>query len=292
MHQPGRRRGVSDAAAARAASSRCCKHSRARHCTRSRTWRSCWRSGSQASTARSASRRISTHASRLEIGPRIRIRRWARCWTTPQARCCTRTSWSGWSRCSASTTRGPSASVARSMAVAAGGRDAHGARDPRSRCAATLDQRTEHRAAWTAAAARRLPASSRPRARHGPARVSAGVREGESRRRRASFFADVLNNGGSLQYGLGSAVEEARRFGVLVLPPCVNLSVDRFQVDEDRPSSRAQRVVAGSWGPYACRSRRFAGSVLRPPSTSWPCAPRSAGTRACSTSAARSIAAV
>ena len=50
----------------------------------------------------------------------------------------------------------------------------------------------------------------------------------------ASFFADVLNNGGSLQYGLGSAVEEARRFGVLVLPPCVNLSVDRFQVDDDQ----------------------------------------------------------
>src|SRR5262249_53363491 len=30
----------------------------------------------------------------------------------------------------------------------------------------------------------------------------------------ATFFADVLNNGGSVQYGLGAAVEEARRWGV------------------------------------------------------------------------------
>jgi hypothetical protein len=30
----------------------------------------------------------------------------------------------------------------------------------------------------------------------------------------AAFFAEVLNNGGSPHYGLGSAVEEARRFGV------------------------------------------------------------------------------
>jgi DNA polymerase-3 subunit alpha len=48
----------------------------------------------------------------------------------------------------------------------------------------------------------------------------------------AGFFADVLNNGGSLQYGLGSAVEEARRFAVLVLPPCVNVSGDRFLIDD------------------------------------------------------------
>jgi DNA polymerase III alpha subunit len=49
----------------------------------------------------------------------------------------------------------------------------------------------------------------------------------------ARFFADALNTGGSLQYGLGSAVEEARRFGVLVLPPCVNLSADRYLVVDD-----------------------------------------------------------
>ncbi|MBV9173614.1 MAG: hypothetical protein JOZ81_26415 [Chloroflexi bacterium] len=47
-----------------------------------------------------------------------------------------------------------------------------------------------------------------------------------------AFFSEVLNNGGSIQYGLGSAVEEARRFGVLLLPPCVNQSGDRFRVEE------------------------------------------------------------
>jgi DNA polymerase-3 subunit alpha len=48
----------------------------------------------------------------------------------------------------------------------------------------------------------------------------------------AAFFAEALNNGGSAQYGLGSAVEEARRFGVLLLPPCVNSSTDRFELEE------------------------------------------------------------
>jgi DNA polymerase-3 subunit alpha len=46
-----------------------------------------------------------------------------------------------------------------------------------------------------------------------------------------AFFAEVLNNGGSVQYGLGSAVEEARRFGVQLLPPCVIQSSDRFVVE-------------------------------------------------------------
>ena len=59
----------------------------------------------------------------------------------------------------------------------------HGAGDPRSRCAPSLDQRTEHGSAWTAVAARGVSASSRPRARYGPARVSTGVRESESRDR-------------------------------------------------------------------------------------------------------------
>jgi DNA polymerase-3 subunit alpha len=51
----------------------------------------------------------------------------------------------------------------------------------------------------------------------------------------ASFFAEVLNNGGSAQYGLGAAAEEARRFGVLLMPPCVNLSTERFTTEDDSP---------------------------------------------------------
>jgi len=50
-----------------------------------------------------------------------------------------------------------------------------------------------------------------------------------------AFFAEVLNHGGSPTYGLGAAVEEARRFGVLVLPPCVNRSTERFTVEPDAP---------------------------------------------------------
>jgi DNA polymerase-3 subunit alpha len=61
-----------------------------------------------------------------------------------------------------------------------------------------------------------------------------------------AFFAEVLNNGGSIQYGLGSAVEEARRFGLLLLPPCVNQSGDRFVVEpatvENRGTIGAIRV--------------------------------------------------
>jgi DNA polymerase III subunit alpha len=49
----------------------------------------------------------------------------------------------------------------------------------------------------------------------------------------AAFFCDVLNNGGSAHYGLGAAVEEARRWGVVMLGPCVNRSTDRFDVDND-----------------------------------------------------------
>jgi DNA polymerase-3 subunit alpha len=44
------------------------------------------------------------------------------------------------------------------------------------------------------------------------------------------FFAEVLNNGGSTHYGLGAAIEEARQWGVLLLPPCVNRSTDRYAV--------------------------------------------------------------
>jgi DNA polymerase III alpha subunit len=45
-----------------------------------------------------------------------------------------------------------------------------------------------------------------------------------------TFFAEVLNNGGSAHFGLGAAVEEARQWGVLLLPPCVNRSTDRYAV--------------------------------------------------------------
>jgi DNA polymerase-3 subunit alpha len=65
----------------------------------------------------------------------------------------------------------------------------------------------------------------------------------------AAFFAEVLNNGGSAQCGLGSAVEEARRFGVLLLPPCVNSSSDRFEVEESSPAlSEAQHKGRGTIG--------------------------------------------
>jgi DNA polymerase III subunit alpha len=64
-----------------------------------------------------------------------------------------------------------------------------------------------------------------------------------------AFFAEVLNNGGSAQYGLGSAVEEARRFGVLLLPPCVNSSSDRFDVQDSSPALLdAQRNGRGTVG--------------------------------------------
>jgi DNA polymerase-3 subunit alpha len=53
------------------------------------------------------------------------------------------------------------------------------------------------------------------------------------------FLAEVLNNGGSIQYGLGSAVEEARRFGVIIMPPCVNQSGDRFVVEQSDGEQRA-----------------------------------------------------
>jgi DNA polymerase-3 subunit alpha len=46
----------------------------------------------------------------------------------------------------------------------------------------------------------------------------------------AAFFCEALNNGGSAHFGLGAAVEEARRWGVLILPPCVNQSGDRYEV--------------------------------------------------------------
>jgi len=51
----------------------------------------------------------------------------------------------------------------------------------------------------------------------------------------AAFFCETLNNGGSAHYGLGAAVEEARRWGVLIIPPDVNRSSDRYHVETDAP---------------------------------------------------------
>jgi DNA polymerase-3 subunit alpha len=65
----------------------------------------------------------------------------------------------------------------------------------------------------------------------------------------ATFFAEVMNNGGS-SYGLGAAVEEARRFGVVLLPPCVNRSGLHFLVEHDSPEVEAlgdkARTIAGA----------------------------------------------
>jgi len=64
----------------------------------------------------------------------------------------------------------------------------------------------------------------------------------------APFFCDVLNNGGSAHYGLGAAVEEARRWCVVMLGPCVNRSTDRFAVENDAlesttPEGKAKQSV-------------------------------------------------
>ncbi|MBV9595545.1 MAG: hypothetical protein JOZ87_01690, partial [Chloroflexi bacterium] len=63
----------------------------------------------------------------------------------------------------------------------------------------------------------------------------------------SAFFAEVLNNGGSAHYGLGAAVEEARQWGILILPPCVNRSSDRFAVvDPDSIELMAVAAQAGA----------------------------------------------
>jgi hypothetical protein len=67
----------------------------------------------------------------------------------------------------------------------------------------------------------------------------------------AAFFAEVLNDGGSTHYGLGAAVEEARRWGVLLLPPCVNRSTDRYVVE---PQALEESLVS-----HPARPRRSTG---------------------------------
>jgi len=59
----------------------------------------------------------------------------------------------------------------------------------------------------------------------------------------AAFFAEVLNNGGSAHYGLGAAVEEARQWGVVLLPPCVQHSTDRYVVEDNAPGQEESRSV-------------------------------------------------
>jgi DNA polymerase-3 subunit alpha len=54
----------------------------------------------------------------------------------------------------------------------------------------------------------------------------------------AGFFREALNNGGSVHFGLGAAVEEARRWGIVILPPCVNQSTDRYEVQENPRDER------------------------------------------------------
>src|ERR687887_2430560 len=54
----------------------------------------------------------------------------------------------------------------------------------------------------------------------------------------AAWFAACLSAGGS-QYGLGAAAEEARRFGGVLLPPCVNRSGQAFTPQSDAPQLEA-----------------------------------------------------
>ena len=70
-----------------------------------------------------------------------------------------------------------------------------------------------------------------------------------------AFFAETLNNGGSAHYGLGAAVEEARQWGVLLLPPCINRSTDRYAVvDPDALELlTARRTQPPSAAGSACR---------------------------------------
>ena len=86
----------------------------------------------------------------------------------------------------------------------------------------------------------------------------------------AAFFCEALNNGGSAHFGLGAAVEEARRWGVLILPPSVNQSADRYEVEgngaedvqadrgrDPRAAQRNPRVQPGSRAPHHRGSRCF-----------------------------------
>ena len=59
----------------------------------------------------------------------------------------------------------------------------------------------------------------------------------------AAFVAEVLNNGGSAHYGLGAAVEEARQWGVVLLPPCVQRSTGRYVVEDDALEQGESRSI-------------------------------------------------
>lgn len=81
--------------------------------------------------------------------------------------------------------------------------------------------------------------------------------------RAPAYFAALLNAGGSLQYGLGAVVEEARRLGVMVLPPCVQRSEERYVLEDSAirtplaairgiPADAVQHILAvrDSYGPF------------------------------------------
>ena len=62
----------------------------------------------------------------------------------------------------------------------------------------------------------------------------------------AEFLCETLNNGGSAHFGLGAAIEEARRWGVVILPPCVDLSVDRYEVEANPSQERLSDQIPQS----------------------------------------------
>jgi DNA polymerase-3 subunit alpha len=68
-----------------------------------------------------------------------------------------------------------------------------------------------------------------------------------------AFFAAALDHGGSTHYGLGMAVEEARRRRVRLLPPCVNRSADRYVVErvEDEQTGESGEPAAAIRVPLA-----------------------------------------
>jgi DNA polymerase III subunit alpha len=79
----------------------------------------------------------------------------------------------------------------------------------------------------------------------------------------AAFFAEVLNAGGSTRYGLGTAVEEARRFGVVLLPPCVQRSGHRFVVeDADERTVRVPLTAIRGLSPRTAQHILAVGSAF------------------------------
>ncbi|HEY8692822.1 MAG TPA: hypothetical protein VIR57_08780, partial [Chloroflexota bacterium] len=79
-------------------------------------------------------------------------------------------------------------------------------------------------------------------------RVFAAAQHKVNPRTAPAFFAEAWNCGGS-HYGLGAAVEDGRRFGVLPLSPCVNRSSDAYQVEAHSTAlARAEGRAGGLTG--------------------------------------------